>query len=299
MLRTPRLRPVPLLLAALIPCALPLGAQETAPAATEAAPSIEVTFLANAGFMLESERHTVLIDAFVRDPTVNYEALPPRTYGKLVNARAPFDGPAHVLVSHRHDDHVQMRSLEKFLNKSPESFLYSSSQVILTLKRDAQDFASIRPRVRSITGEGKENRSVDVEGLRIDFFELRHAGTDNENVENLAHLIDLDGVKVLHVGDAFPVAADFAVHELGAREIDLALVPYWFLISDEAVAFVRDWLRPHALFVCHVPMIELDESQERYGDLLPNTVVLTQHLQRFRVAAGGKVEALEPEDDDG
>jgi glyoxylase-like metal-dependent hydrolase (beta-lactamase superfamily II) len=75
---------------------------------------VDVTFLANAGFFLESGRYSVLIDAFLREPTDLFAGLPDAVYKQLVNAQAPFDELTIVLVSHDHPDHAQMRGLEKY-----------------------------------------------------------------------------------------------------------------------------------------------------------------------------------------
>jgi len=111
---------------------LPLGAQDVAPAGTglqEPKPKVlgvDVTFLANAGFFLESGRYSILIDAFLREPTDIYAGLPDAVYKQLVNAAPPFDGLTIVLVSNDHPDHVQMRGLEKYLSKNAQSQLMAS-----------------------------------------------------------------------------------------------------------------------------------------------------------------------------
>jgi SNF2 family DNA or RNA helicase len=111
---------------------------------------VDVTFLANAGFLLQSGRYSVLIDAFLREPTDIYAALPDDIYKQLVNAQPPFDKLMIVMVSHRHPDHVQMRGLEKYLGKNNQAQLMTSPEVLLALKEHARDFPAIQRRLSSI-----------------------------------------------------------------------------------------------------------------------------------------------------
>src|SRR5688572_18605057 len=116
------------MLPARLPCLLTLSLSiSSALPAAQAAPSapassspevagVDVTFLANAGFFLESASdsaggnsagiNSVLIDAFLREPTGLYAALPVEAYKPLVNAEPPYDGRTLVLVSHGHPDHL-------------------------------------------------------------------------------------------------------------------------------------------------------------------------------------------------
>src|SRR5688572_28323091 len=98
-----------------LPCLLSLSLVSALPAA-QASPQaptapassspevagVDVTYLANAGFFLESASDSVLIDAFLREPTGLYGALPVEAYKPLVNAEPPYDGRTLVLVSHGH-----------------------------------------------------------------------------------------------------------------------------------------------------------------------------------------------------
>ena len=69
------------------PAAQDPAAQDTAPKKVPEQDEVEITFLANEGFLIRSGRFKVLIDAFIGDPYSGYGALEPDMLEKLVNAR--------------------------------------------------------------------------------------------------------------------------------------------------------------------------------------------------------------------
>src|SRR5688572_5299249 len=188
---------VPFLAAALL--AAPPAAQD-APAVQTPKPrvlGVDVTFLANAGFFLESGRYSILIDAFLREPTDIYAGLPEEVYKKLVNAQPPFDELTIVLVSHDHADHVQMRGLEKYLAKNSQAQVMASPHVLRSLQSQARDFEASHQRLTPIPTVKNSMNKILHEELSIEFLQLEHGG--NVEIINLGHLIEIGGVKILHV----------------------------------------------------------------------------------------------------
>jgi len=265
----------------------PQGALGQAPAPKVA--GVDVTFLANEGFFLESGKYHVLIDAFLREPT-NYEALPNEVYKELVNARPPYDGLTVVLVSHDHPDHMQVRGLEKYLSNNKRAQLLASRQVIEAVEKGAREFEAIRPNVTPIpTRRGSSNRLMQEE-MSVEFIELAHVGKGNESVQNLGHLIEIGGVKILHVGDADPTAENFEAYQLEKRGIDLAILPYWFFGSETGLRVISEQIRPRMVAASHVPPGEKEALEKMLAEGLPN-VILFQGLEKRRFEPRAAPEA--------
>lgn len=240
----------------------------------------DVTFLANEGFLIESGRYSVLIDAFVREQEGIYGALPTEVHKELVNARPPFDGLTIVLVSHEHADHVQMRSLEKYLGNNSQAQLMTSPRVIEALRGGSRDFQAIQRRVTPIpTVRGSPNKLVQEE-MSLEFFQLEHGGKANEGGFNLAHLIEIGGVRLLHVGDAEPTPANFSPYKLASRNIDVAFVPYWFFGSPAGMQVLQEEIRARTVVACHVPPREWERLDQLLKEQFPEVVLFKEALEK-------------------
>jgi len=242
---------------------------------------VDVTFLANSGFFLESGRYSILVDSFLREPTEIYAGLPDEVYKKLVNNMPPFDGLTIVLVSNDHPDHVQMRGLEKYLGKNPMAQLMASPELLLTLKEHARDFPSIQKRLSPIPTEADKPNKIVHEELSIEFFQLKH-GRDQEQQEtvNLGHLVEMGGVKLLFVGDAKPTAANFAPYHLNTRGIDVAFVPYWFFESSIGVGVLNEEIKARTVVVCHVPPSEWEKLDQHLKAQFPDVILFKDAMEK-------------------
>ena len=111
--------------------------QETTPdpvattdSAVEAILPLELTFLANEGFLIRSGETKVLIDAFVEKPVSVYAALPPEVRERMLACEAPFDGIDLALATHAHPDHFQASLACRFLSKATDCLFVSSEEVL-------------------------------------------------------------------------------------------------------------------------------------------------------------------------
>jgi len=275
------------LLLALPLAALPLTGQEPQPAPSAVpAPAeakllgVDVTFLANEGFYLETGRYGILIDAFVREPTEPYGALPSEVHKQLANAKPPFDKYTVVLVSHEHPDHVQMRGLEKYLGHNNKAQLFTSPQVIHGLSAGAQDFEAIAHRVTPVVTTLGAIKALRQEYVSIDFFQLEHGGKGNEKVLNLGHLIEMGGLTILHVGDAEPTVENFGSYDLKSRKIDIAFVPYWFFGKASGARVLNEQIQARIVVACHVPPKEQEKLQALLTAQFPQVVMFTEALEK-------------------
>jgi L-ascorbate metabolism protein UlaG (beta-lactamase superfamily) len=277
----------------LAPLALPAAAQVAPavqePGAHEPKPTVEeveITFLANAGFLLRSGRYSVLIDAFLREPYHLYDALPPQTLQDLSNARPPFDGLVLALVSHAHPDHFQVRPAEKFLSHNKQAQLISSPQVLAAFKGGAQDYAAVQKKLMPVRPQVGLPLPLMHEEMSVTFLNLRHTGQENQDVQNIGHLIEMGGVKILHVGDAEPTADNFAAYGLPAREIDVALVPYWYFSNEQSQRVLLEQIRPRHVLTFHIPEREKQKFTAAMKESFPDVGIFQEPLEQriFRPA---------------
>jgi len=282
-------------IALLLLASAPLGAQTDPPPAPEhVGPhpktlGVEITALANCGYFLKSGEFSVLIDAFLRDPVGNYAGLPTEVYRQLVRAQPPFDGLTVVLVSHDHPDHVQFKALEKFLKANKRAQLLTSPQVIKAFQAEANDFEAVK---RSVTGI-KTTRGVPQELMQdemsVTFMELAHAGQREARVVNLGHLIQMGGLKILHVGDAEATQANFAGYHLADQDLDVAFIPYWYFGSEAGRQIIDEELPARIRIATHVPPEDWDKLKAMLDQDYPDVILFKEALEQrtFQPRAAG------------
>lgn len=253
------LRPLPLL------AVLALAAWQEA-----AAPQVklELVYLANEGFLLRSGEHTLVIDAFVTEPYGGYAAVPDELFAKLVARAAPFVDLDLVLASHVHADHFQPAAAAEFLAAHPELPFVTSPQVLEALAKESSE--AVTPGCRALLPRPDEVVAESAGGIRVELLRLPHTGgSRTAGVENLGHLVELGGLRLLHVGDADVEREELADYDLAAREIDVALVPYWWLGDAADLARVRARVGAQHLVAVHVPPAEVAREKARLAALDP------------------------------
>lgn len=257
------------------------GQENGAPA--EELRGVELTYLANAGYYLRAKGQSVLIDACVREPVAIHAALPGHVHGLLTNVKPPFDEPMLVLVSHNHADHVQPRVLLKLLTKNTEAHLATTAQVVQTLRELTEDFTPLQERITIVQAVPGTPTTLERDGLRVDFLRLEHSGKGHGKLEHFAHLIEMGGVRILHVGDAEPTPLNFAAYHLEQKPIDVAIVPYWYLGSEGGAEVLREHVRARQIVVSHVPPTRWDELDEFLKKEFPEVILFKESLEKRTV----------------
>jgi L-ascorbate metabolism protein UlaG (beta-lactamase superfamily) len=225
---------------------------------------VELTYLANEGFLIRSGTTKVLIDAFVSEPYSMYAAVPEETFAAMVDGQPPFDGVDLALASHVHADHFQLEAAAAYLGARTEVAFLSSPQVVGRLEiQDAERIAALLP-------PDRKTREAQRGGVEVEFLRLPHDGGERvRTVQNLGHLIEIGGVRLLHVGDAGMSSDDLESYGLAARGIDVALVPYWWLSDSEALAEVKKRVGDGRIVAMHVPPAEVKAEATRLAALDP------------------------------
>lgn len=217
---------------------------DTMNAGAAAPRGVRITYVANEGVLLDAGATRVIIDGLHREYK-EYAALPPPQRDALETGAPPWDGIDVVLVSHRHGDHFHADSVARFLAHAPDAVLATSEEVVALLP------AEVRARAHAIPWQVGRSETRTLARVKVTFLGLSH-GDRPPAVQNLGHVVDIGGVTVLHVGDATATAENFAPFALPARKIDVALLPWWYLVDDESLAVVRAHIAPKRIVAIHI-----------------------------------------------
>lgn len=254
--------------------------------------SIEVRFLANEGFAIRGDSAAVLIDAFVAEPFSVYGEVPMEVLREITAGGAPFDEARLALVSHVHADHFQAEVASFYLLKRPDAQICSSPQVIDAIRSTMEAVRQNNPeglrapiqsdRLQMVWPQEGASEHRDFGEIRVDFLRLPHGSERHAGIENLGHVIHLNGQRILHLGDATMEESYYEPYDLGSRNLDVALIPYWFFEDASGRATIEKHLKARYTIAMHIPVKEMAEIKERLQKSDPHVIVLDQPMQFMR-----------------
>ncbi len=251
----------------------------TKPIAEKAGAGVTVRYIANEGVLIAAAGKQILIDGLHREYKPDYLFPPPELRAILENARAPYDKINLLLVSHVHLDHFHPESIGLYLNRNPRAILATSEQAVAEVEANFTGYEKIRSQIKPVVHEWKKSASITQDGMKIKFLGLRHGGDRWKAMQNLGHVIEIGGKKLLHIGDADMTAENFISFNLAQEKIDIGLIPYWFLMSAEGRALVREQFNPAHIIAVHIPPAEAAQVIAQLKKDMPDAVAFTKILE--------------------
>jgi L-ascorbate metabolism protein UlaG (beta-lactamase superfamily) len=263
----------PLLLFFFLSCAAALQADVT------------ITRLANAGVILSDGDARVMIDGMVVEPYAVYGGLPDSAAADFARASGEFSGIDLALVSHRHHEHNQPEYACRFLQNSPDTELYSSEQVIGLVREFCRELTTGSGRVHRIEPQYGQPHVIEREGIRVTVFPLSHGTHKYARIRNYGHLVEIGGVKVLHVGDAAFEPADFEKAGLADIQLDVALIPIAYFQPGPGIEIVERYLNAPVKIAVHIPPGEMEETRQLMAESYPQVFLLEEPMRQLRFSA--------------
>jgi len=161
---------------------------------------LKVTFVANAGFLIEVGDKKVAIDALLR-PWGGYQSLSVADVSRMENARWPFDAIDLIVVTHDHFDHYAVEVLFTYLENNPGSAALSTQGVEENLRMIAENDENLLDRMIGRKIRAGESSRIIVNGIGVELMNFPHGPGAPEN---LGVIISIGGFRVLHTGDLDP-----------------------------------------------------------------------------------------------
>ena len=247
---------------------------------------LTVEYIANEGVMIKSGDSQILLDAIHRQYKPAYAFTPVDVLSKIEAARFPYNKVNLILVSHYHLDHFHAQSTASHLRNNPRAILASSPQVVEEVRKQTAKDEAGNPRLPKVTDkqlvaidfEDQKAVSREFGGIKVKFLGLKHANSKLpafRDIQNFGHLIEIDGKKLLHIGDADMFAENFAAFDLRNEKLDVAIVPYWFTLSREGRKIVRQMFNAKTVVAVHVPPTDQATAMREILGAMPSAVVFT------------------------
>ncbi len=239
--------------------------------------------LANEGFILSDGKSTkVMVDGMVVEPYSVYGGLPAELISAFSNASGPFANINLVLVSHQHHDHNQPDYSCDFMQKSNSAILATSSQVVDLMREKCREFVSSSPRLQIIDPLYDEVETLQVGEASVNIFLLSHGGGKYAHLKNYGHLLELGGMRILHIGDAAMEQADFKRAGIADMKVDVALIPFWYFQPGPGGGMIRRYLTAKHMIATHIPPGEMAEVKEYLKVEYPKVLILENVLDEAR-----------------
>ena len=235
---------------------------------------IEVTYIANAGFLIESSGKKILIDALFKNGWNTYLVPTDSTVSKIINHQTPFNNANLMLITHNHGDHFNDSMVVAYLNSNSENILIAPPQVTDAILKNP-NFKKNENQIVKLDKVNREKNDTTINGIRIRSFFIQH--DTRPQIELVGYLIDIDGLKVFHSGDYNGSEIfEFRKLQLQKEQIDLALLNFYgFWSTKEERMFTEEYIHPKKITLMHIPPAEIEivkDSVKLINDFIDITV---------------------------
>lgn len=241
-----------------------------------ASADVTITRLANEGVIIDDGATRIMIDGLVVEPYALYGGLPESLAKAFRDVTGLFEGIDLALASHQHHDHNQPEFACRFLQHSPRTRMLSSRQVFDLMRERCRQFITTTSQVRVIDPSYGMPVAMREEGAEITAYLLSHGTGKYARLQNLGHLVDIGGLRILHIGDAAMDPADFATAGLDAVALDAALIPFWYFQPGPGMAVVRRFMDAPRKLAVHIPPGEMAEVIQYLAETYPEVQVLAE-----------------------
>ncbi len=209
---------------------------------------VSITYTGNMGTLISNEKTAVWIDGLHEYYGPAYLNPPDSLLEKTFSKKGPFEKLKWLLFTHYHRDHFSKKLTDRFLQLGMDHKVIGATQVVDSLS--TKDVINAWDKSDEVTHD-------DNVTLRIKAFNIPHIWPQRHNkVQNIAYLVEISGISILHVGDADTDAAAF--DRMGISSVDAAIVPQWF--DSEKGRSIIEKLKPKKVIVTHIA------PGERTGD---------------------------------
>ena len=238
--------------------------------------ALDVSFTANDGVQIESDKELILIDAIYKHYTdwegFSYDAMPEALIKQLRQSTKSIN----VLSTHVHRDHFHPELIGKLMDTHKNVSSYGSKQVVESIKEGFINEHRISERINCIGSAQCESEYLSKYGLKIKAIPLKHSHKPYEWIENTAFIIEKDNQTILHIGDAMLSTENIEAIKSKNQSVDLALLPYWVVMEPKTFDSFVQSIRPKKVALIHLPKVRIEQLKDYLINLSYKNIVVPQ-----------------------
>lgn len=241
--------------------------------------NVQVTYIANEGFLIEVENKSILIDALFGDKEYGFCDIPDSAQiKKMRNAENEFENIDLIAVTHRHVDHFYAPFVIDHLSNNKNGKIISCKQTINKIRNDDSYSPGMNSQLVEITPDSLTYIDTLINGIEVRVYRLIHGPyyvddpktgkkiNRHRNIQNLGFLMNVNGVKIFHCGDSSPACkSDYEHFRLDNEKIDIAFLGRGFMWSADCkgIDIIRKYIKPEHIVLMHLR----PERDKRFFDV--------------------------------
>jgi len=258
--------------------------------------SAEITYVGNEGFFLSYAGRGVLIDALVRRGIPPYVTASAEQRERIERAEPPFDQVQLVLVTLADADHFDAAAVWRHLEYNELAVFVSTNEAVARVVATPSTPEVDERAIASYPEAGARDRFA-VEGIDLDVLNLHHGLERQPPVQSVGFVVDIEGFRAFHMGDAETTVEELLVYGLPGDSLDIAFLPFWHLTSDHGRRMIDEAIRPRRVVAMHIPPADaapsyfgsvgsLDALVARLEADFPGIIIFREPMQSVRVPVG-------------
>ncbi len=243
---------------------------------------LEIRYIGNMGALISGEESSVLIDGLHTEYNKEYYLFPPQSLvDSLTNSLGDFPPIIAIAATHYHGDHLDGEQVSTFLNKNTPVLFFGSRQSTDLVKEAGSNNDD---RIITIETKDYQKQTVRVGDISITGFYMNHVSPNRHgSVQNVGYLIEMEGKKILHVGDSNWFEEAFTELNLQKENIDVAIFPYWMFLDDKNSTKLKEWVNPKHIVATHLPPSGYEDYVNTIKENYPESFSLTSLSQKFEI----------------
>ena len=218
--------------------------------------ALKIAYVGNMGVCIEYDDNTVIIDGLHQFYNKAYVHPTQDMVDLLISGNFKnFTAIEYVLITHIHGDHFSGKYAKQYLEQNTNGIVVGSSQI----KNDIVDFHSKKDSLIQrliVVPYDKKPHVIENSNISITAIQCNHSSPKrHRNTQNFAYLVEINDFNVLHVGDTDWDLTREPMTTLGlkAKQIDIAVLPYWLLLENDALEQVENQIAPRHIIASHIP----------------------------------------------
>ncbi len=194
------------------------------------------------------------MDALFSSGVRGFPSIPDGLRDSLEAGEPPFEPADVILATHHHADHFDPAMVARYLERFPDASFVSTEQAVDLFRAAVGHRPDLGSRARGLLPPEGQRIELEPAGIGLTVLNLHHGRDRSPPVQNLGFIIQLGGMKLLHVGDTEADVRDFAPYALADEGIDVALVPSWFLTYERWRRVLEESIKPRHIVAMHLPL---------------------------------------------
>jgi hypothetical protein len=161
----------------------------------------------------------------------------------------------------------------------------SSTQVVDLVREKCRQYVTSSKNVQVIDPQYDQPVTIQAGEATVTIFLLSHGGGRNATIKNFGHLVEIGGMRVLHLGGADMNPTEFALAGVDKMRVDVALIPFLFFQPGPGRDIVSTFLNAPNKIADQIPPGEMAEVKSYMLAEYPDVLILDDALEQVRFTA--------------